>query len=95
MGVPVLRGGRVLGAMVVQNQALRSYTDAEMETLETTAMVLAELITGSGILDSEKARYDSVTEGLPQRIEGLALSPGMTVGRCGATPACDRRADVQ
>ena len=43
-------------------------------------MVLAELITGSGILDPEKARYDSVTEGLPQRIEGLALSPGMTVG---------------
>ena len=46
MGVPVLRGGRVLGALVVQNQTLRSYTDEEMETLETTAMVLAELITG-------------------------------------------------
>lgn len=80
MGVPVLRAGRVLGVLAVQNQTQRSYTDEEVETLETTAMVLAELITGSDILDLEAARYDSVTEALPQRIEGRALSPGMAFG---------------
>lgn len=80
MGVPVLRGGRVLGVLVVQNRTERSYTDEEVETLETTAMVLAELIAGSDILNLDAARYDAVTEALPQRLEGLALSPGLTAG---------------
>ena len=80
MGVPVLRGGRVLGVLVVQNRTQRGYTDEEVETLETTAMVLAELIAGSDILNLEDARYDAVTEALPQRLEGLALSPGLTIG---------------
>ncbi|MDA0787080.1 MAG: phosphoenolpyruvate--protein phosphotransferase [Proteobacteria bacterium] len=80
MGVPVLRGGRVLGVLVVQNRTQRSYTDEEVETLETTAMVLAEMIAGSGILNLDEARYDAVTEALPQRLEGLALSPGLTIG---------------
>ena len=80
MGVPVLRGGRVLGVLVVQNRTQRSYTDEEVETLETTAMVLAELITGADILSLDEARYDADTEALPQRLEGLALSPGLTIG---------------
>ena len=80
MGVPVLRGGHVLGVLVVQNQTQRSYTDEEVETLETTAMVLAEMISGGGILNLDEARYDAITEALPQRLEGLALSPGLTIG---------------
>lgn len=80
MGVPVLRGGRVLGVLVVQNRTQRSYTDEEVETLETTAMVLAEMISGGGILDKDEARYDAVTDALPQRFEGVALSPGLTIG---------------
>src|SRR6201991_4105239 len=43
MGVPVLRGGRVLGVLVVQNRTPRHYTEEEVETLETVATVLAEL----------------------------------------------------
>ena len=42
-GVPVLRGGRVTGVLAVQNQTRRHYTDDEVETLETIAMVVAEL----------------------------------------------------
>tara|TARA_R110002110_G_scaffold85816_2_gene223570 strand:- start:162095 stop:164392 length:2298 start_codon:yes stop_codon:yes gene_type:complete len=80
MGVPVLRGGHVLGVLVVQNRTQRGYTDEEVETLETTAMVLAELISGADILSLDEARYDAVTEALPQRLEGLALSPGLTIG---------------
>ena len=80
VGVPVLRAGRVLGVLAVQNQTQRSYTDEEVETLETTAMVLAELISGGDILDADEPRYDSANELLPQRIEGLALSSGMASG---------------
>ncbi|MGN6549069.1 MAG: GAF domain-containing protein, partial [Pararhizobium sp.] len=44
LGVPVLRAGRSLGVLVVQNKALRHYRDDEVEAPETTAMVLAEMI---------------------------------------------------
>ena len=43
MGVPILRGGRVLGVLVVQNRSLRHYTEDEIEVLQTIAMVVAEL----------------------------------------------------
>ncbi|MDE1993144.1 MAG: phosphoenolpyruvate--protein phosphotransferase [Rhizobiaceae bacterium] len=44
LGVPSLRTGRSLGVLVVQNKASRTYRDEELEALETTAMVLAEMI---------------------------------------------------
>src|SRR5271169_899211 len=43
MGVPILRGDRVLGVLVVQNRSLRHYTEDEIEVLQTIAMVVAEL----------------------------------------------------
>lgn len=50
LGVPVLRAGRTLGVLVVQNRTKRAYRDDEVEALETTAMVLAEIIAaGDGI----------------------------------------------
>ena len=44
MGVPILRDGRVLGVLVIQNATQRNYAEEELETLETVAMVLAELV---------------------------------------------------
>jgi phosphotransferase system, enzyme I, PtsP len=43
MGVPILRSGRVLGVLVVQNRTRRHYDEDEIEALQTIAMVLAEL----------------------------------------------------
>ena len=43
-GVPIVRAGRVLGVLVVQNRTRRQYDEEEIETLQTIAMVLAELI---------------------------------------------------
>jgi phosphotransferase system enzyme I (PtsP) len=42
--VPVLRSGNTLGVLVVQNRAHRVYMEEEVEALQTTAMVLAEII---------------------------------------------------
>src|SRR4029450_309062 len=39
MGVPILRGGRVLGVLVVQNRTPRHYAEEEVETLETVGPV--------------------------------------------------------
>jgi len=44
LGVPILRLGRTLGVLVVQNRTRRTYSEEEVEVLQTTAMVLAEMI---------------------------------------------------
>ena len=44
LGVPILRLGRTLGVLVVQNRTKRTYNEEEVEVLQTTAMVLAEMI---------------------------------------------------
>ena len=51
LGVPILRGGNTLGVLDVQNRARRIYTEEEIEALQTTAMLLAEMI-ASGELQS-------------------------------------------
>ena len=44
LSVPIVRGGQVFGVLTVQNRARRTYTEEEEEALQTTAMVLAEMI---------------------------------------------------
>lgn len=43
LGVPIQRLGQVLGVLVVQSKAARSYTADEVYALEVVAMVLAEM----------------------------------------------------
>ncbi|MBU0725165.1 MAG: phosphoenolpyruvate--protein phosphotransferase [Alphaproteobacteria bacterium] len=80
MGVPILRSGRVLGVLVVQNKTRRQYAEEEIEHLETIAMVLAELVaTGELIKPAEML----ATEGnamLPSRLEGVRINGGLGIG---------------
>jgi phosphotransferase system enzyme I (PtsP) len=80
MGVPILRAGRVLGVLVIQNKNRRQYSDEEIETLETIAMVLAELVASGELIGSEELRPGDGNALLPVRIEGLVLSPGLALG---------------
>ena len=73
-GVPVMRADRVLGVLVVQNRSRRQYSDEEIETLETFAMVLAELL-ANGVLDGQENRHDA-----PVRLAGQAVAPGVAIG---------------
>jgi phosphotransferase system enzyme I (PtsP) len=79
LGVPVLRAGNTLGVLVVQNRARRTYSEEEVEALQTTAMVLAEMI-ASGELSAlalpgaEPAARRSV------HVKGSALSEGIALG---------------
>ncbi|MCH8138243.1 MAG: phosphoenolpyruvate--protein phosphotransferase [Proteobacteria bacterium] len=80
MGVPILRGGRVIGVLVVQNKTWRHYTDEEVEALEITAMVLAELV-ASGELVSPEEKLAAEREALlPVRLEGMRLNAGLATG---------------
>ena len=81
LGVPILRGGRVRGVLVVQNQSRRTYTDEEVEALETVAMVLAELTaSGDQGLSVDYAPADGIAL-KPLRLEGARLSGGLAMGK--------------
>src|SRR5258708_5931644 len=59
MGVPILRGGRTLGVVVVQNRTFREYTEEDIETLQTIAMVLADAVANMHLaLDAMIERTD-------------------------------------
>ncbi len=80
MGVPILRGGRVLGVLVVQNRSLRHYTEDEIEVLQTIAMIVAEL-TASGDLVNPLEIAQSLGGGmLPARLVGVRLNAGLAIG---------------
>lgn len=79
-GVPILRGGRVLGVLVIQNRTFREYDEEEIEALQTIAMVLAELIAGSELVTPEDTLSSAVAFA-PARLDGLRLNEGIAMGR--------------
>ena len=81
MGVPILRGGRTLGVVVVQNRTFREYTEEEIETLQTIAMVLAELVAGGLLSTGAGDKAEAPTALGTMRLEGLRLSDGIALGR--------------
>lgn len=77
MAVPVRRGGRTLGVIVVQNRAPRLYEEDECETVETVAMLLAELLARVGALPAAAA---GVAATVPRRFSGAPIAPGLAIG---------------
>ena len=80
-GVPILRGGRVTGVLAVQNRTARSYTEEEVETLETTAMVIAELIANSKLLSQDELHEVEKLGLSPIAIDGIRLNRGIAIGQ--------------
>lgn len=79
LGVPVLRSGNTLGVLVVQNRAHRLYTDEEVEALQTTAMVLAEIIAAGELkLLAHSGSDIALTRSLT--LSGQPLSDGVGLG---------------
>jgi len=79
LGVPILRAGRTLGVLVVQNKAHRTYHEEEVEALETTAMVLAELI-AVGELAGLARRGAELDLKRPIALTGVGLGEGVGLG---------------
>ncbi len=79
LGVPILRGGNTLGVLVVQNRARRTYSEEEVEALQTTAMLLAEMI-ASGELQSLAQPGQSFTLQKPMALAGVPLCDGVGLG---------------
>ncbi|CAN7683652.1 phosphoenolpyruvate--protein phosphotransferase [Rhizobium sp. LjRoot98] len=79
LGVPILRTGRSLGVLVVQNKASRTYRDDEVEAMETTAMVLAEMV-ATGELKKLTRPGLELDLSRPVTIEGSSFNDGIGLG---------------
>ncbi len=79
LGVPILRAGNTLGVLVVQNRARRTYTEEEEEALQTTSMVLAEMI-ASGELSALAPPGAEPAARHAMHVTGTSLSDGIALG---------------
>jgi len=79
LGVPILRGGNTLGVLVVQNRAHRRYEEDEVEALQTTSMVLAEMI-ASGELSALAPPGQEPAARRPLHLPGEGLAEGVGLG---------------
>jgi phosphotransferase system enzyme I (PtsP) len=79
LGVPILRAGRTLGVLTVQNRAHRTYYDEEVEALQTTAMVLAEMI-AVGELEGLARPGTSLDLKRAMTVTGIGLNEGIGLG---------------
>ncbi|MYE03160.1 MAG: phosphoenolpyruvate--protein phosphotransferase, partial [Alphaproteobacteria bacterium] len=75
VGVPLLRGGLVVGVLTVQNVRPRLYARDEVDALQTVAMLVAEVAAApdapSGYIDDDLR---------PVRLEGRVLNAGVAIG---------------
>ncbi len=79
LGVPILRAGRTLGTLVVQNRTNRVYRDDEVEALETVAMVLAEMIATGDVARMARPGVE-LDLGKPMTINGQPFNDGVGLG---------------
>ncbi|SKA04487.1 phosphoenolpyruvate--protein phosphotransferase [Consotaella salsifontis] len=80
LGVPILRAGRTLGVLDVQNKDKRIYRDEEVEALETIAMVIAEMI-AAGSLEGLSRPGVQLDLTRPVSYAAVPLSDGIGLGR--------------
>ena len=79
-GVPIIRRERAVGVLCVQHADPRRYADIEIETLQTVAMVLSELITNADLVDTAARTDAAAADQSAQRLNGQKLVDGMGAG---------------
>ena len=81
LGVPLLRGGRPIGALVVQNRTARVYGEDEVDDLQTIAMVLAEMVASGEVMASVELKDVELAPHRPERLKGAKLAEGLAFGK--------------
>jgi len=80
LGVPLLRGGRAIGVLVVQNRTSRTYAEDDVEDLQIIAMVLAEMAAAGDLLSREELKDVEIAPRRPERLKGAAFADGLSFG---------------
>lgn len=79
MGVPVLQGSNLLGVIAVQTEQEYDYSEDEIETLETVAMLLAQIV-ASVDFQTQQNTFIKAHKDTRYRLEGVRLTSGMAIG---------------
>jgi phosphotransferase system enzyme I (PtsP) len=80
LGAPLLRGGRTIGALVVQNRTERVYGEEEVEDLQIIAMVLAEMVAGGQLIAQGALKDVEIAPNKPERLKGVRFAEGLAYG---------------
>jgi len=81
LGVPLIRSGKALGVLVLQNKTSRRYTDEEVEAAQAVATLLAEIAASGELFDKTTPDVvGRVFEGA-ERLSGIGVVPGVALGR--------------
>ncbi len=80
LGAPLLRGGRTVGVLLVQNRASRTYGEDEVEDLQIIAMVLAEMVATGDLLGREELKDVEIAPRRPERLKGARFAEGLALG---------------
>jgi phosphotransferase system enzyme I (PtsP) len=80
LGVPLLRGGRTVGALAVQNRTARNYGEDEVEDLQTVAMVLSEVVAAGELVGLDELKDVELAPHRPERLKGVKFSDGLAYG---------------
>ena len=80
-GVPIVYRERAVGVLCVQHVDPRRYEEVEIEALQTTAMVLSELIAHKELVDDEEQIDLEIAHVENDVLEGLTLVKGLAAGK--------------
>ena len=81
LGVPILRAGRVVGVLTVQNRARRAYAEDEIEAMQIIASILAEMFGSGELIDQSKYADLSADTSAMRRLDGTRLVEGVAIGQ--------------
>ncbi len=81
LGVPLIRSGKTLGVLVLQNTSARRYTDEEIEAAQAVATLLAEIAASGELLSQEETEAVGEMLHRPERLKGAGVVPGIAIGR--------------
>ena len=79
-GVPIVYREAAVGVLCVQHVDPRRYEDVEIEALQTTAMILSELIVHKQLVDLDDGMSLHETSTDPDTLAGMVLVKGLAKG---------------
>jgi len=80
VGVPILQSGKAIGVLIVQDRMEKTFSEDQVEVLQTVAMVLSELYQSGKLVSRNELRQGSGTTLYSQNLAGLKLAPGLAKG---------------
>lgn len=79
-GVPIIRNQQAVGVLCAQHIEPRKYSEEEIESFQTAAMVLSELISNAELVDVESVDAPEAHHDGADRLTGLKLVKGKASG---------------